>query len=61
MNKIKVLILGSAALATVAIVSAPMAAGPDGAGPSGRPFGQWRPYARRICWRRAVNQHRAQA
>ena len=38
MNKIKVLILGSAALATVAIVSAPMAAGPDGAGPSGRRF-----------------------
>jgi Spy/CpxP family protein refolding chaperone len=40
MNKIKVLILGSAALATVAIVSAPMAAGPDGAGPGSRPFGQ---------------------
>ena len=61
MNKIKVLILGSAALATVAIVSAPMAAGPDGAGPSGRRFDRGAHMARRICWRRAVNQHRAQA
>lgn len=40
MNRIKALILGSAALATVAMVSAPMAAAPDGAGPGRRPFAQ---------------------
>lgn len=40
MNKMKALILGSAALATVAIVSAPMAAAPDGTGPGRRPFAQ---------------------
>lgn len=40
MNKMKALILASAALATVAIVSAPMAAAPDGAGPGRRPFAQ---------------------
>ena len=38
MNKMKTLILASAALATVAIVSGPMAAAPDGAGPGRRPF-----------------------
>jgi len=40
MNRIKALILGSAAFATVAMVSAPMAAAPDGAGPGRRPFAQ---------------------
>ena len=40
MNRIKALILGSAALATVAMVSAPMAAAPDGAGSGRRPFAQ---------------------
>lgn len=40
MNKMKALILGSAALATVAIVSGPMAAAPDGVRPGRRPFAQ---------------------
>ena len=38
MNKIAGLILGGAALATVALVSAPMAAAPDGRGPGARHF-----------------------
>lgn len=38
MNKITGLMLGAAALATVALVSAPMAAAPDGDGRGGRHF-----------------------
>jgi Spy/CpxP family protein refolding chaperone len=38
MNKITGLILGGAALATVALVTAPMAAAPDGGGPGARHF-----------------------
>jgi Spy/CpxP family protein refolding chaperone len=38
MNKMKALILGSAAFVTVAMVAAPMAATPDGVGPGNRPF-----------------------
>ena len=38
MNRIKALIFGSAAFATVAMVTAPMAAAPDGTRPGAKPF-----------------------